>query len=68
MWTHGRHMLASLTASLLIAAIKVGLIFWFFMHLGEEAGLVRVMALGAIAWLGILFALSGADYATRGWW
>lgn len=59
---------ASLTASLLIAAIKAGLIFWFFMHLGEEAGLVRVMALGAIAWLGILFALSGADYATRGWW
>ncbi|KYO50563.1 cytochrome C oxidase subunit IV family protein [Tistrella mobilis] len=62
------HGAASLTASLLIAAIKAGLIFWFFMHLGEEAGLVRVMALGAIAWLGILFALSGADYATRGWW
>lgn len=33
-----------------------------------STGLTRAMALGATAWLGILFSLSGADYATRGWW
>lgn len=49
-----------------IAASKAFLIIWFFMHVREETGLVRVFAFAALFWLGILFALSLTDYLTRG--
>lgn len=55
----------NLGVSLGTAAIKAALIFWFYMHLKEEGGLNRIAALGAVAWLLILFLLVGADYATR---
>jgi cytochrome c oxidase subunit 4 len=48
------------------ATIKGALILWFFMHLREEGGLSRIMAIGAVAWLAILLIMTGADYATRG--
>lgn len=56
---------ASLAAGLAIALGKAGLIYWFFMHLREESGLVRLAALGAGAWLLIFLALLGTDYAMR---
>jgi cytochrome c oxidase subunit IV len=55
----------SAAASLLIALAKASLVFWFFMHLREERGLVRLFAVGATAWLLILLLLLAADYATR---
>jgi cytochrome c oxidase subunit 4 len=55
----------SVALSFGVAFAKAGLIFWFFMHLREEAGLLRLAAVGAGAWLLILLILSGADYATR---
>ncbi|MCL4767675.1 MAG: cytochrome C oxidase subunit IV family protein [Hyphomicrobiaceae bacterium] len=55
----------SIVTSLAIALAKAALIFWFFMHLREEAGLVRLVAIGAGAWLLILILLSMTDYATR---
>jgi cytochrome c oxidase subunit 4 len=51
--------------SLLIATTKAGLILWFFMHLREVTGLVRLFALGALFWLAIMFGLTINDYATR---
>jgi cytochrome c oxidase subunit 4 len=56
----------SLLVSMSIALAKAALIFWFYMHLKEEGPLVRVAAIGAGAWLLILFLLGAADYATRG--
>jgi cytochrome c oxidase subunit 4 len=47
------------------AAIKAALILWFYMHLREESGLARIMAVGAVAWLAILLLLTSADYGTR---
>jgi cytochrome c oxidase subunit 4 len=47
------------------ATIKGALIFWFYMHLREESGLARIMAVGAIVWLAILLIMTGIDYATR---
>ncbi len=47
------------------ATIKAALILWFYMHLREESGLARIMAVGAIAWLAILLIMTGADYGTR---
>ena len=56
---------ASLAASMGIALAKATLIFWFFMHLSEEGGVVRLFAVAAIAWLLIFGLLMATDYATR---
>ena len=56
---------ASFAVSLAIALAKAALIFWFFMHLREERGLIRIFAIGAAAWLLIMFLLIAADYGTR---
>jgi len=53
-------------ANLVIAAAKALLVAAFFMHLRRHASaLVRVFAAAALFTLALLFALSGADYATR---
>jgi cytochrome c oxidase subunit IV len=55
----------SLAVSIAIAAAKAALIFWFYMHLNEASGVVRLVAVGAVVWLVILFILTSADFATR---
>jgi cytochrome c oxidase subunit 4 len=55
----------SLAAGTAIAIVKAALIFWFYMHLNESSGVVRLVAAGAIVWLMILFILTSADFATR---
>ncbi|KGM34409.1 cytochrome C oxidase subunit IV family protein [Inquilinus limosus] len=52
-------------ANMAIAAVKAGLILWVFMHLRERGGLLRVFALGAVAWLAVLMAMAVADILTR---
>lgn len=43
------------------------LIFWFYMHLWEQDGLVRLAAMtGAVA-LAILLGLVSTDYLARSW-
>jgi cytochrome c oxidase subunit 4 len=49
-----------------IATAKVLLVALFFMHLRTAAAVTRLVAVTALFMLGILFALSLADYATRG--
>lgn len=56
---------ASFIASMTIAAVKAGLVYWFYMHLREQSGLHRVIALAAIAWLAIMALLVAADYFNR---
>jgi cytochrome c oxidase subunit 4 len=52
--------------NLAVAAAKALLVAAFFMHLRRHASaLVRVFAGAALFMLALLFALSGADYATR---
>jgi len=48
-----------------VAAAKAALIFWFFMQLRTEKGLIRVFAVGAIAWLAILLTMLTIDNVTR---
>jgi cytochrome c oxidase subunit 4 len=50
-----------------VALAKATLIYWFYMHLREESGLVRIAAAAGAAWLLLLLILSGADFASRGW-
>jgi cytochrome c oxidase subunit 4 len=52
--------------NLVVAAAKAGLILWVFMHLREQPGLNRVVAVAAAAWLMILIAMTCIDVATRG--
>jgi cytochrome c oxidase subunit 4 len=48
-----------------IAAIKAALIAWFFMHVREGSGLVRLFAVAALFWVLILFGLGLSDWLTR---
>ena len=50
-----------------IAFAKALLIFWFFMHLREFPGLVRLAAGAAVLTLVIQLLLLSSDYLTRPW-
>ncbi|MBW3621814.1 MAG: cytochrome C oxidase subunit IV family protein [Armatimonadetes bacterium] len=50
-----------------IAMIKALIVVLYFMHVRYSSRLVQVFAGAAFFWLLILFALTMADYATRGW-
>jgi len=52
-------------ANMAIAVVKAGLVLWVFMHLRERGGLLRIFALGAVAWLVILMAMAATDILTR---
>jgi cytochrome c oxidase subunit 4 len=56
---------ASLVTGIAIAAAKAALIYWVFMHLRRERGLVRLVAWGVLAWIAILFVMTQLDTATR---
>lgn len=49
-----------------ISVTKTLLVAWFFMHVRESSGLVRLASGAALFWLLILFGLSLSDYLTRG--
>lgn len=53
--------------ALAIAVVKAGLILLFFMHLRFGPGLVRLVAVGGVVWLGILLGGTLDDVITRGW-
>jgi cytochrome c oxidase subunit 4 len=59
--------IVSAAVSLGIAFCKAALVFWFFMNLRAENGLIRIAALGAGVWILILLLLSATDYGARGW-
>jgi cytochrome c oxidase subunit IV len=48
-----------------IATLKAGLIAWFFMHVREGSGLVRLFSVAPLFWLVILFGLGLSDWLTR---
>ena len=50
-----------------IAITKSVLVVLFFMHLIHSTRLTKVVIIGALLWVGVLFALTFADYATRLW-
>jgi cytochrome c oxidase subunit IV len=54
-------------AALTIAVFKAALVVLFFMHVKYGTRLTWVVILGSVLWLGILLALTFADYLTRGW-
>jgi cytochrome c oxidase subunit 4 len=55
-------------AGLIIAILKAGLVALFFMHLLYSKNLTWIVVGGALFWLGIMLALTLADYLTRHSW
>lgn len=53
--------------ALVIALFKAGLIVTWFMNLRHAPPVMRLAALAAIFWLGILLVLALGDYVSRGW-
>lgn len=52
--------------AMMIAIVKAALVFLFFMHLLHSPKLTWLVAGGTFVWLGIMFALTLADFWTRG--
>jgi cytochrome c oxidase subunit IV len=57
------HTMVGLT----IATCKSVLVMLFFMHVLYSSRLTWIVIGGALFWLGILMALTAADYLTRHW-
>ncbi len=57
----------NLPVALLIAVTKALLVILFFMHVKFASRLTKIFVGAAFLWLGILFALTFADYLTRNW-
>lgn len=55
------------SVALLIATGKALLVALFFMHVLYSRRLIWLVACAALLWLGILFALTFADYISRDW-
>lgn len=53
--------------SLLIAALKAGLVAVLYMELERSSPLIRLAALTGLLFLVVLFALTGTDVVTRVW-
>ena len=54
-------------AALTIAFVKATLIILYFMHVRYSSRLLWIFVGAGFFWLGIMFALSFADYFTRDW-
>lgn len=59
--------LLNLPIAMTIACIKVFLVMKYFMHLKFNTKLVRFFALGALAFLSVMFLFTLSDYVTRDW-
>jgi cytochrome c oxidase subunit 4 len=51
--------------SLAIAAVKMGVVLWWFMQLRRAGALLRLCAVAGLFLLALLFGLGGLDAATR---
>jgi cytochrome c oxidase subunit 4 len=53
--------------ALTIAVTKATLVVLYFMHVRYTTRLTWAVVVGGVFWLGILLALTFADYLTRSW-
>lgn len=51
----------------IIAAVMVGLIILYYMHVRYESRLMLAFAIAGFCWLAILMVITFSDYFTRGW-
>lgn len=63
----GVHFQLNSFIALAIATTKATLVVLFFMHVRYSSRLIWVIVASALFWIAIMFALTFADYWTRGW-
>jgi len=67
-WASGQDFGAYNTAVAVgIAVTKATLVVLFFMHVRWAGKLVQLFVASGFIWLGILIAITLADYVSRGW-
>jgi cytochrome c oxidase subunit 4 len=62
-----RTLALNTSIALIIATTKATFVVLYFMHVRYSIRLVWVIVTSALFWLVIMFALTLADYWTRGW-
>jgi cytochrome c oxidase subunit 4 len=50
-----------------IAAFKMMLVIWFFMHVRTDNPLTKLFVFAGFFWMAILLALTLGDYVSRAW-
>jgi cytochrome c oxidase subunit IV len=63
----GREIALNAVIALTIAVTKATFVVLYFMHVRYSSRLVWVVVTSALFWMAIMFALTFADYWTRGW-
>ena len=63
----GKEIALNAVIALTIAVTKGTFVVLYFMHVRYSSRLVWVVVTSALFWLAIMFALTFADYWTRGW-
>src|ERR1700744_4827307 len=57
----------NVVVALAIAALKMSLVIWFFMHVRTDNPLTKLFVFAGFFWMAILLALTLGDYFSRGW-
>jgi cytochrome c oxidase subunit 4 len=63
----GREIALNAVIALTIAITKATFVVLYLMHVRYSSRLVWVVVTSALFWMAIMFALTFADYWTRGW-
>jgi cytochrome c oxidase subunit 4 len=61
------HGSLNLVVAMAIAVTKALLVILWFMHVIHSPRLTWIVVISSFLWLGVMFVLFFADYATRGW-
>jgi len=57
----------NIVIALAIAAFKMSLVIWFFMHVRTDNPLTKLFVFAGFFWIAILLALTLGDYFSRTW-
>jgi cytochrome c oxidase subunit IV len=57
----------NIVIALAIAAFKMSLVIWFFMHVRTDNPLTKLFCFAGFFWMAILLALTLGDYFSRAW-
>jgi cytochrome c oxidase subunit IV len=57
----------NIVVALGIAAFKMSLVIWFFMHVRTDNPLTKLFVFAGFFWIGILLVMTLGDYFSRSW-
>ena len=57
----------NIVIALLIAAFKMSLVIWFFMHVRSDSPLTKLFVFAGFFWIAILLVFTLGDYFSRNW-